>query len=65
MIFKVEVIEADPEEDLVYKNPFPRGQTLIAATQEGVESDGAAFVLRESECISFKATPGFVFYGRC
>jgi len=64
VIFKIEVIEADPGEELVYQNPFPKGETLIAATQAAVGSKETAFVLRGSESVAFKPAPGFALYGK-
>ena len=64
MIFKMEVIEAEPGEELVFKNPFPEGETLIAASQEALGSKKTAFVLHGSEAVGFKPAPGFVLYGK-
>lgn len=64
MLFKMEFLEGQPGEELVYQNPYPKAEVLLASSPEGTENNKTAFVIRHLESAAFKAGPGFVLYGR-
>ena len=64
MLFKIEIIEAEPGEEFIYENPYSHSDVLLSSTKEGLEVENTAWLLLPREAVNFRLEIGAVLYGK-